>query len=176
MSSQVDASYLISNLLSWFTQNGGWVSPDVQVVHDDSHGFHMLAKGPLNSALVVSCPLRLTLSILNLDPEPNQVLPIDTVLRQCRGKIPDHILAYLLLIEQRNKGDASPWHAYIICLPAPESMTTPLWFNEADSAFLAGTSVAPAAQERKQEIHRQWDNVVAVFRELEIPLAHNITL
>ncbi|KAI8935129.1 hypothetical protein NX059_007723 [Plenodomus lindquistii] len=171
-----DASFLIENLLSWFTKNGGRISPDVQVVHDDSHGFHVQATGPFTSPTVVSCPLQLTLSILNLAPEPKEVLPVDSALHQVRGKVPDHILTYLLLIEQRNKGAASPWHAYISCLPEPESMTTPLWFDEDDAVFLAGTSVAPAAQERKQGLHRQWDNVVAVFKELDIPLADNITV
>ncbi|KAF2849847.1 SET domain-containing protein [Plenodomus tracheiphilus IPT5] len=171
-----DSSSLVRNLLLWFTQNGGWLSPDVQVVYDETHGFHMLAKGPLTSPVVVSCPLRLTLSILNLDADTNQVTPVNSSLQQCRGRIPDHILTYLLLVEQRNRGEASPWHAYITCLPGSDSMTTPLWFDEDDFAFLVGTSVAPAAQERKQEIHKQWANVVAVFQQLEIPLADNITV
>lgn len=168
---ELDVSSSIPNLLSWFTEGGGWVSPDVEVVYNDSHGFHMLAKGPLHAALLLSCPLRLSLSILNLESDRNQVLPIDSTLQHCRGKIPDHILAHLLLIEQRNRGAASPWHAYITCLPGPESMTTPLWFHEEDAAFLAGTGLAPAAQERKRDLCREWDNVVAVFHELAIPLA-----
>lgn len=165
---------LAGSLLSWFTRHGGQVSLDVQLVCNDSHGFHMRAARPLSSPVVVSCPLSLTLSSLNLDPEQKEVIPIDSPLQQCRGKIPDHILTYLLLIEQRQKGESSPWHAYIACLPGPESMGTPLWFAEDDIAFLTGTSLAPAARERKEDTRKQWIQAVAVLKELDIALADNI--
>lgn len=171
-----NAAPLARELLSWFSQNGGCVSSDVQLVHDDSHGFHMVATGPLSSPVVVSCPLKLTLSVLNLDPVREEVLSVDSQLQLCRGKIPDHTLSYLLLINQRNLGEASPWYAYIACLPGPASMTTPLWFDDDDLKFLAGTSVAPAAQERKQDIVRQWDNAVAVFEDLKISIAGNVNV
>jgi hypothetical protein len=161
-------------LVAWFTQNGGQLSPDVHIVFSDSHGFHMRAVRPLTSAVVASCPLKLTLSSLNLDPNEKDVLYVESPLQQCRGKIPDHILTYLLLIEQRNKGDQSPWHAYIACLPGRESMTTPLWFDQSDIAFLAGTSLAPATKERKAELQHQWENSVAVLKELGMPLADEI--
>jgi hypothetical protein len=163
-------------LVTWFTQNGGQLSPDVQIVFSDSRGFHMRAMRPLSSTLVASCPLKLTLSSLNLDANEKEVLYVESPLQQCQAKIPDHILTYLLLIEQRNKGEKSPWHAYISCLPGPESMTTPLWFDESDVAFLAGTSLAPATKERKAELQRQWENAVAVMRELGIHLADEIDL
>ena len=123
--------------------------------------------------MVTTCPLKLTLSCLNLDPSGEGVWHIESPLRQCRGKIPDHILTYLLLIEQRDKGQASPWHAYIACLPSPRSMTTPLWFDEGDMAFLAGTSLAPAAKERKAELHQQWERAIAIVEELGIGLARD---
>ncbi|KAI4607938.1 hypothetical protein J4E80_009334 [Alternaria sp. BMP 0032] len=164
------------SLVNWFTQNGGQLSPDVQIVYSDSHGFHMRAARPLSSTVVASCPLKLTLSSLNLDPEEKEVLYIESPLQRCRGKIPDHILTYLLLIEQRKRGDQSPWHAYITCLPGPESMTTPLWFDESDIAFLTGTSLAPATKERKAELQHQWENAVAVMKELGMPLADEIDL
>lgn len=125
---------------------------------------------------LVACPLRLTLSILNLDPDQKEVLPIASPLQQCRGRIPDHILTYLLLIEQRNKGNGSPWHNYIACLPGPESMTTPLWFDEKDVAFFDGTSLAPAARERKADLHKQWEQATNVMREAGIAWADEVDL
>ncbi|KAF1845379.1 SET domain-containing protein [Cucurbitaria berberidis CBS 394.84] len=165
---------LAQELVTWFTQNGGSLSSDVQVVNSDSRGFHMRAVRPLSSPVVASSPLKLTLSILNLDPDEKEVLHIESPLRQCQGKIPDHILAYLILIEQRKKGTGSPWHAYIACLPGPESMTTPLWFDGDDMAFLTGTSLAPAARERKEDMQRHWEQAVTVMKELCIPLADEI--
>jgi hypothetical protein len=149
-------------LVTWFTQNGGQLSPDVQIVFSHSHGFHMRAARPLNSTVVASCPLKLTLSSLNLDPDEKEVLHVESPLQQCRGKIPDHILTYLLLIEQRKRGEQSPWHAYITCLPGPQSMTTP--------------SLAPATKERKAELQHQWQNATAVMKELGMPLADEIDL
>jgi hypothetical protein len=167
---------LAEALIAWFTQNGGQLSPDVQVVYNDSRGFHMRAVRPLGSPVVASCPLQLTLSHLNLDPDQKEVLSISSPLQHCRGKIPDHILTYLLLIEQRKKGEASPWHAYIACLPGPESMSTPLWFDDDDVVFLAGTSLAPAAKERKTDLHHQWERAVTVMKELGVALADEIDL
>jgi hypothetical protein len=167
---------LTEGLIQWFTHHGGQLSPDVRVAYSSARGFHMRATGPLKSSVVVTCPLKLTLSCLNLDPEQKEVLCIDSVLQLCRGKIPDHILTYLLLIEQQKKGSESPWHAYIACLPGPESMTTPLWFSDEDIIFLAGTSVAPAAKERKAEYHQQWDHAITVMREAGIALADAVSL
>lgn len=166
---------LAEELLSWFTQNGGWLSPDVQIVYSESHGHHMRALRP-TSPNVVTCPLKLTLSSLNLELDQKEVLPITSPLQQCHGDIPDHILTYLLLIEQRNKGRDSPWHTYIACLPGPESMTTPLWFNEEDVAFLAGTSLAPAAKERKMALHAQWEQAVHVMKKAGVAWADQVDL
>ncbi|KNG44872.1 set domain-containing protein [Stemphylium lycopersici] len=172
----VNVHPLAESLITWFKENGGQVSPDVQLVYSHAQGFHMRALRPLGSPVVASCPLKLTLSILNLDSDEKDVLHIESPLQKCRGKIPDHILTYLLLIEQRKKSKESPWHAYISCLPGPEAMGTPLWFDDDDIAFLAGTSLAPAAKERKAELHQQWEHAVAVMKDLDIPLANTVNL
>ncbi|KAF1930107.1 SET domain-containing protein [Didymella exigua CBS 183.55] len=164
---------LAEDLIAWFTRNGGWMSPDVHIVHNESQGHHMRALRPTTPE-VVACPLKLTLSSLNLDSDQKEVLPITSPLQQCRGRIPDHILTYLLLIEQRNKGNDSPWHHYIACLPAVESMTTPLWFGEEDVAFLAGTSLAPALKERKADYQKQWEHAVSVIREVGVAWADEV--
>lgn len=167
---------LAEALITWFEQNGGQLSPDVQIAYSESRGFHMRAARPLSSPTVASSPLKLTLSIINLDPNQKEVLPVESSLQRCRGKIPDHMLTYLLLIEQRKIGKASLWHAYIACLPGPEGMTTPLWFDDDDTVFLAGTSLARAAKERKTELHQQWEHAVTVMKELGLALADEIDL
>jgi hypothetical protein len=163
-------------LIQWFTEHGGQLSDAVQIAFNDSRGFHMRAVRPLQSPVVVTCPLKLTLSCLNLDPEQKHVLCVDSWLQPCQGKIPDHILTYLLLIEQRNKGKESPWHAYIACLPGAESMTTPLWFDDGDMAFLAGTSLAPAAKERKTLYYQQWEQALGIMKDAGVALADEVDL
>jgi len=167
---------LAENLVQWFNQNGGYLSTEIRIEYTQSRGFHMQAVRPLISPIVVTCPLKLTLSRFNLDPQQKEVVYIDSALQQCLGKIPEHILTYLLLIEQKRKGENSPWHAYIRCLPGPESMTTPLWFDDDDLAFLAGTSLAPAAIERKWEYHQQWEHASSVLRKVSVALADETTL
>lgn len=167
---------LSENLVAWFIRNGGSLNSNVRIVYSDSHGFHMRVATPLNSSVVASCPLKLTLSSLNLDPNHDDVLHVESPLQQCRGKVPDHILTYLLLIEQCKKGKDSPWYAYIACLPESESMTTPLWFDEQDASFLAGTGLAPAARERKEEMARQWEQATSVMKEHGIDLADKTDL
>lgn len=163
-------------LVSWFTENGGQLSSDVQIACSHSRGFHMRAVRPLKSPVVVTCPLKLTLSCLNLDPSQTEVLRIDSCLQPCQGQIPDHILTYLLLIEQLKKGKESPWHVYIACLPRAENLTTPLWFDDQDMALLAGTSLAPAVKERKSSYQQQWEQALSVMRGAGIALADEIDL
>ncbi|KAH8730875.1 hypothetical protein GQ44DRAFT_606257 [Phaeosphaeriaceae sp. PMI808] len=165
---------LAEQLVQWLTQNGGFLSDRVQIAFNELRGFHMRAVSPLNSPAVVTCPLKLTLSCLNLDPNQKEVIHIDSHWQQCQDRMPDHILTYLLLIEQRNKGKESPWASYIACLPGAESMTTPLWFNEEDMAFLAGTSLAPAARERKKGFQQQWKHAIAVIKDANIVLDDEI--
>jgi hypothetical protein len=167
---------MTEDLLQWFTEHGGQLSNDVEVTFSDTRGFHMRAVRPLSSPVVVTCPLKLTLSCLNLDPDQKEVIEIDSCLRPCQGKIPDHMLTYLLLIEQRNKGRNSPWHAYIACLPGPENMMTPLWFEDQDMTFLAGTSLAPAVQDRRNDYYQHWELAVRVLRELGLALADEVDL
>jgi hypothetical protein len=163
-------------LVHWFTEHGGQLSDDVQIAYSHSRGFHMRAVRPLKSSVIVTCPLKLTLSCLNLDPNQKDVLCIDSCLQPCQGHIPDHILTYLLLIEQRNKGKKSPWHAYIACLPRAESMTTPLWFGDEDMTFLAGTSLAPAVKERKDSYHQQWERALSILKGAGAALADELDL
>ncbi|KAH5433849.1 hypothetical protein HBI25_184740 [Parastagonospora nodorum] len=174
MSLESAAHPKVDALIQWFTEHGGQLSDAVQIAFNDSRGFHMRAVRPLQSPVVVTCPLKLTLSCLNLDPEQKHVLFVDSRLQPCQGKIPDHILTYLLLIEQRNKGKESPWHAYIACLPGAESMTTPLWFDDEDMAFLAGTSLAPAAKERKSLYYQQWEQALGIMKDAGVALADEI--
>ena len=167
---------LADDLVKWLTRNGGFFSHDVQIVYSESHGFHVRALGPLTSPTIASCPLKLTFSSLNLDPTRTDVLAVQSPLQQCQGQLPEHVLTYLLLIEQRTKADDSPWHPYIACLPPPERMTTPLWFADQDMAFLTGTNLAPAAQERKEELHKQWEQAIHVMKQLGIRAAKDVDL
>ncbi|KAF2178310.1 SET domain-containing protein [Zopfia rhizophila CBS 207.26] len=152
------------NLVKWFTENGGCVHPHVQLVHDDSRGFHVRATRTLDSpTAVVSCPLKLTLSHLNLDPNQTAVKHIDSPLQKCLQTIPSHVLANLLLIEQRALGEASPWFPYIACLP--ETFNTPLYFSVDDIKCLDGTNLIQAVSDRRELWIQEWTDAYTALEK-----------
>jgi len=81
-------STLARQLISWFSHNGGYLSSDIQLAHDDSHGFHVVAAGPLSSPVLVSCPLKLTLSVLNLEPDRHDIRSVDSPLQPAEARFP----------------------------------------------------------------------------------------
>ena len=40
----------IDELVRWFRKKGGWLHPNVDIVHNESHGFHMRAAEALLSS------------------------------------------------------------------------------------------------------------------------------
>lgn len=158
MTSSLDRSDpQIIKLVHWFTANGGWLNPDVKIVQDESHGFHVRAAKKLISPLTVAtCPRSLTLSWLNLDHEQSIVPHVSSPLQKCLGTLPNHLLTYLLLVEQLVLEDESRWAPYISCLPDQDELTTPIWFSSDDSRYLESTPLFLAAQERHQEWHKEW--------------------
>ncbi|KAF2642604.1 SET domain-containing protein [Massarina eburnea CBS 473.64] len=160
----------IQPLVTWFTEHEGVLNPDVEIAHEDSNGFHMRAIRPLTSPAIVTCPLKLTISHLNLVRSQSVVPCIDSPLQRCVGEIPDKILTYLLLVEQRclAKEGKSAWQAYFDCLPGPAEMTTTLWFDERDLDFLRGTDLYRATYEKKDDLVKEYEDTVAVLTRLGI--------
>lgn len=167
-----------NRLETWFRENGGWLSSDVKIVYSGSRGFHIRALRALTSPIVVTCPLPLTLSYLSLDPTQSAVPHVDSPLRKCLGRIPNHVLTYLLLIEQRYLvgKEQSPWKEYLACLPEPEAMTTPLWFDEDDMRRLSGTSMARATKDKREELRKEWEQATDVMRQADATMADKFDL
>ena len=163
-----DAHLLAERLVQWFRKNGGVLSPDVEIRFSDADGFHCRASKPLCSGVVATCPLSLTLSYLSLDRTESSVLHVDSSLEKCLGQVPNHVLTYLLLIEQKAKKTASPWSPYLACLPKPESMTTPLWFDAEDMRCLAGTNLAWETKVKLDQLTGEWTQAAEAMQRLGI--------
>jgi hypothetical protein len=159
-------------LQSWFSNNGGWLNPHVRVVFDDTgaNGFHVIAATALSSPAVARCPIRLTLSFLCLDDKQDVVAHVDSPLQKCLGKVPDFVLNYLFLMEQRCSGKSSIWHPYITCLPGPETMNTPIWFTDEDMEYLQGTNLLQASKDRQQGLSEQWAHAQSVMNEAGVTM------
>lgn len=156
----------IEELARWFRAAGGWLNPDIRVAFNGSHGFHMQAAKMLDAPFAVaSCPLALTFSKLNLDSGQQYVPYVDSKLRDLRGRVPDHVLTYLLLIEQLALEDESKWYPYITLLPDQEELTTALWFTAEDNKYLEGTPLLLAARERNDKLRREHEDVRIKMRD-----------
>ncbi|KAF1950969.1 SET domain-containing protein, partial [Byssothecium circinans] len=165
-----DKAPSIRRLLAWFTKNEGYLSPDVGIVHDERSGFHVRATGQLGSPIIVRCPLKLTISHLNLDHSQSVIPHIDSPLQRCLGEIPDKTLTYLLLIEQKCLAEEgkSAWQPYFECLPTKDEMTTTLWFEEKDMEYLEGTDLYQATREKMTELVKEYEDTVAALTRLGI--------
>jgi hypothetical protein len=159
-------------LVDWFRANAGWLSPDVQIAYGESSGFHLRAIRPLGSSVIVTCPIKLTLSYLNLDRSQSAVKHLDSPLGKYLGVLPNHVLTRLLLIEQRDlakKGEGL-WRPYIACLPEPEGMTSSVWFDDDDMQCLAGTNLAAATRSTLAILTEEWEHVVEVLGDANLPI------
>ncbi|KAF2739602.1 SET domain-containing protein [Polyplosphaeria fusca] len=146
-----------ARLEQWFHDCGGELHQHVQVAYD-SNQYSLKARAAIASSTVIAkCPLRLTLSHLSLDHTQSLIEHVDSPLQRLLNKVPDVVLTYLFLIEQRSIGRASPWAPYIACLPTEKDLTTPLWFNEDDFSFLDGTNIRNAAGVRLAELETEFD-------------------
>jgi hypothetical protein len=173
--SLANAASSIQTLVDWFKENRGYLSPDVEIAYDKSSGFHVRATRPLTSPMVVRCPLKLTISHLNLDHSQTIVPHINSPLQQCLGEIPDRVLTYLLLIEQRCLADEgkSAWQPYFECLPKPDEMTTTLWFDKKDMEYLQGTDLHQATLMKKRELTDEYEDAVSALMRLGIKPEQN---
>lgn len=150
-------------LLTWFKSKGGYLHPSVIIEHTAAHGFRLIAKEPLpENTDFVTCPLALTLSQLNLDPEEQYVPHYDSKLPLLRGKVPDHVLGYLLLIEQFVLKEKSLWHPYIDALPGKRDVPTPLWRN---SVYYKNTPLENAREERLRSLREDHKHALSAMTE-----------
>ncbi|KAF2465421.1 SET domain-containing protein [Lindgomyces ingoldianus] len=161
---------LVKEVHEWFTDplNGGWLNPDVYITHNKTSGFHVRASCKLSSPTVAVCPLKLTLSYLNLDHTRDHVHHVESPLQKCLGKLPNHVLSYLVLIEQRSLERHSHWFPYIACLPSPAEMNTPVWFSEEDLKYLEGTNLVQATSEKHILWQNEWREALSTLKEAGI--------
>ena len=172
VSMDVETIPQIERLVEWFRANAGWLSPDVQIAYNDSSGFHLCALRTLTTPVVVTCPVKLTLSHLNLDPTQSAVTHVDSPLGKFLGVLPSHVLTRLLLVEQRHLAQQGKgqWYPYIACLPEPEAMTASIWFDDDDMDGLAGTNLAAATRSTLAVLTEEWEHAVEILRDANLSI------
>ena len=120
------------------------------MVHSDAFGHHLRVKKGFVLApgdQIVSCPHLLTISILNAE----EAEPPWPELRDVSTDIAADILTRFFLIEEYLMQEASFWWSYMQMLPQPdqtELLSTPVWYDENDLAWIAGTNLEGARRSR----------------------------
>ncbi|KAL2068914.1 hypothetical protein VTL71DRAFT_15252 [Oculimacula yallundae] len=163
-------------LLSWASGHGTSLHPDVEIYRDPITGSSFRALQDIEpGTTLVKCSLRTTLSYLNAigasavfqchsPPFPPRFInALET----------DHpnIIGHFFLIQQYLLGSDSFWWNYIRLLPqpdAPEKLGLPVWWPEADRAFLAGMNAEPPIQQRKALWEEEWKRGLSLL-EAEYP-------
>ena len=133
-------------LRDWFIANGGHISPLIELTWSVEHGQHFVASNDLagSDEPLCVCPHRLTLSHLNVQlscPADFRNASEASVCAKLVGKVPASTIRYFFLVEQRLLGEKSFWWPYINSLPREADMSTPLWFDDSDLLWLAGTTL-----------------------------------
>jgi hypothetical protein len=165
-------------LVKWVTANNGCVSPDVELAWTPHQGQYFHSRKTLEASdnPICSCPHALSLSHLNVlsqSPVPVHDCSNDSICAALVGKVPASTIRYFFLAEQRLKCEKSFWWSYINALPKEEDMTTPLWFDEEDLLWLAGTTLHTSVEDpsksavmaRKEMWVNEWNLGRRVLRE-----------
>ena len=72
-------------------------------------------------------------------------------------------LGFFYLATQYINIDTSFWRPYLECLPEPETLNTPFWFDDADLQWLAGSDVYQAYVERERVWRQYWEDGLKVI-------------
>ena len=159
---------LAKNLYQWFINHGGKLQAAAEIAYDDINGYHLRAKADLDiSNPVVHCPRSITLSVDNVDHR--QPPWSEAFISKFRYSSPE-VLVRFLLIDEYLRGLDSKWWPYIACLPGPDQelenprINTPLWFNEHDRAWLKGTNIDAAIDERERLWRKELSEGLALLQ------------
>ncbi|KAH7409211.1 hypothetical protein BKA64DRAFT_693225 [Cadophora sp. MPI-SDFR-AT-0126] len=155
---------LVQALLSWGQEHGTSLAPDVEIYQDPVTGlsFRALQNIPPGTNLV-NCSFQTTLSYLNTTElssafqSHSPPFPPNFV-NSLKGHDPN-IVGHFFLIQQYLLGAKSFWWHYIRLLPqpdTPEALGLPVWWPEADLAFLNGTNAEPPIKKRKALWEEEW--------------------
>ncbi|KAF1813675.1 SET domain-containing protein [Eremomyces bilateralis CBS 781.70] len=173
----------LQRFLQWFTSNGGYLNPHVQVQTSEEQGIHVIAKDTV-SALhdssepfpIVTCPLSLTLSYLNAASHPDVHQTPSPAASQLLSTSDRTTVGAFLLMEQKLAGEGSFWAAYIDCLPPVERLTSPMLDGEREGMWLRGTNLdlfveSSAVGVRRRLWREDWEGAVRVLGEKGVDTA-----
>ncbi len=171
----------IGRLLSWAENHGARLHERIKVYDDPDFGISLkvhVAKNPESLLLstqplllagdslppnscIVSCPFKLSLSYLNaLDTFSDLQAHSPQFPHLLFEVLEPHVIGHFFLIQQYINVETSHWGPYIKSLPQPEEhdkLGTPLYFTESDLAWIRGTNLEGARDQRELIWRTHWE-------------------
>ncbi|KAE8373064.1 hypothetical protein BDV26DRAFT_285433 [Aspergillus bertholletiae] len=162
-------------LLDWMISNGGQLHESVEIAKDERRGVHFQVKkdwktGIPSNTQIIKTPLTAAISYFNVtgysfntDDGSSVSFPQHGVCfpRSFLDAVAPEEASIFFLVGQYLRGKESFWYPYIRTLPQPGALTTPLYYEGDDLAWLEGTSLSPAREQRAGVWKGKYDSVYA---------------
>jgi hypothetical protein len=156
-------------LEAWLKKHGGYLHPEVRILHSSDAGVHMRASDFIPPAtLLASVPHSLTLSYLNALVDDN--FP---VFRTQRQEFKVEAIGFFYLMAQYITRERSFWQPYLVSLPGPASeLMQPFFFeDQEDVSWLEDTDVWHTITAKKEIYDKYYREGIAVLEEAGIDVA-----
>jgi hypothetical protein len=165
---------MIRELVDWAESHNTLFDERVYIYQDPVTGLSFRTTQDLPSATqIVNCAYGTTLSYLNaIHASPffqnHDSEPFPSQFMAALSAEDPNVIGHFLLMQQYLLGEKSFWWPYIRLLPQPdqpETMCIPIWWSEADRAFLNGTNAEPPIKKRKKLWDEEWRRGIDLLRD-----------
>lgn len=153
----------LAALREWLSNNGGQLHAGIALDRNEQAGVHLRAVQDLDpETRICTVPNALALSSLNA------LVDDDFTVFRHRG-LPVEVIGYFYLMYHYIHKEQSFWKPYLATLPGPEvDHGTPVWFDEADSQWLAETDVLHTAHVRLENYKNNYNQGIAALKRANI--------
>lgn len=161
-SSHIESGSHREDFESWFSTNGGYIHPSIELGSSPLGGnsFHVKPERTISpGSTIVSCPHSLALSW----PSAQKFHYPDIQLPACT----QHVATRFFLMKQKLLEERSPWWPYVRMLP--ENFNTPPYYSPEDFAWLRGTNLGRASELRECDWRGEFDEMMKALLLKGIP-------
>ena len=169
----------LCKLAEWFQVSGGQLHPSLALKSSSNRGSYLAATEPnsiASATVLLSFPLQLTLSILNI---PN-VAPYWPLAFVERFRNESHVLSRFLVMEAWLQRSCGFWWPYLKAIPQPQSIfdpssegigpkvdpfDTPLYWTAGELAWLKGTQLGTVTETRQRQWQDEFSAGLAFFKD-----------
>jgi hypothetical protein len=152
-------------------QNNGFIDKSVWLAKDNRCTDCLLNGVPRNTCIIkTAIALTMSMSYFNaIEYRPDGKSPFSshgvTLPRPFIDVVGPEETTIFFLIGQNLQGPEGFWYPYIQTLPQADDITTLLYYEEEDLAWLNGTNLYQAREQRIQQWRSSYENGMKILRE-----------